>query len=120
MEDEQAKQHRRQQVVQGLREFADFLEAHPDAPFSRNWLIEYVPTREDLIKAARIMGSFDKKPDTDYFGVNRNFGPITYRVYTERTKVCERVVIGTRTVPAQAERTEDIVEWKCASLLDGE
>lgn len=65
------------------------------------------------------------------FGVALTVGVIKMTVYGDRNEVCERVVVGTREVTEEAPdpaavaalptttvtRVEEIVEWRCGSLL---
>lgn len=57
-----------------------------------------------------------EKVYSDYYcQVTRNFGDMRLTVHIGRENVCERIVTGTKVVPAQVyeERIEEIVEWKC-------
>lgn len=112
----------RELVIQGLREFADFLEAHPTIPASQQNFLSYVYTREELAKIARLT-SWQKVYEGDnYFTLRKTFSSgARFDVYTERSQVCRKVVTGTRTVAATPEHEEEIVEWVCedAALLGG-
>jgi hypothetical protein len=76
----------------------------------------------------------EKEYDAAYGKVKLHFGPIYVQAYTERSEVCERVVLGTREVVEEVKdpvalaavptitqtRTEDIIRWECKPLLVGE
>lgn len=104
-------------LIQGLRQLADFLEAHPEAPLSHVHVMEYIAKRDQFKHVARVMGNIDKTLNDDFFGIERCFGPVVYRIFTDRGNICERIVTGKRTIPAQPEHEEDIVEWSCAEPL---
>lgn len=112
----------RQECIAGLRELADFLDAHPEvaAPLYSS-LLSRVNTREDLMAVAQI-GGWKKVYEGEYFTLRRTFAGVTLDVYTDRTTVCRKVVTGQRVVPARPECTEDVFEWVCEeqSLLAGE
>ena len=63
-----------------------------------------------------------------YFIRRERFEGFKVRVYTNRRTVCEAVVVGQKVipavplhvVPASPERTEDVIEWQCKSVLAGE
>lgn len=115
----------RAEQIEGLRQLATFLEAHPEIPISYQTYNVYFEDKDDLRKAARI-GSWAKEYYGDYFVLRKIFaGHIQLDVYTDREKVCRPVVVGTRIVearPATPEQTEDVIEWVCESesLLAGD
>lgn len=107
------------EVTKGLRDLADFLDAHPDVRLNDPSHMVYVFSRDTLAAIARI-GGWRKVYTNDYFNLVRDFdGGVSLQVFTDRAEVCHKVVTGTRLVPAQAERTEETFEWVCedASLL---
>lgn len=104
-----------------LRELADFIEAHPDIPMPVGEINihVYVFTAEHLAEIARALGRAEKDHSGDYLHLVKPFGPIRLRYFTDRAKVCRRVVTGVRHVaetllPA---RNEEIVEWVCDEPL---
>lgn len=123
----------RADAIQGLRDFADFLEANEDASLpSGLYALDYQWGKENLLARTRELGGlWNKKEDGAYFSLVRHFGPVRYEVYTTRSEVCERVVTGTRTVTREEydpdalaqvpKRTvtaeEEIVEWRCPPSL---
>ena len=116
----------RDQFLFGLRELLEFVETHPGFPlpvlprFSVS-----VGSKEDLADAARTLGKVQKEVSSAWYSIQRQFGSITLDIFAARDRVCERVVVGTKVIPARPEvllpavpeRTEEIVEWKCGSLL---
>lgn len=110
----------RRQLTDGLRALADFLDAHPAVPMPYyNTLTAFVDSLDEIAKAARC-GSWEKNYVTDHFLLTKPFGNhLTLQIATDRKNVCERVVTGTKTLPAQPEREVEVAEWRCkdTSLL---
>jgi hypothetical protein len=131
-----ADQCRRRQFIEGLRAVAQFYEAHPEAWYdgihlTLNMYIWGRKTREILARTVRSFGQCTKKYDDTNITVSRKFGDqVTLSVFASRAKVCRRVIVGTRilparTVPASSEvylpaTTEEIVAWRCDPLLHEE
>jgi hypothetical protein len=102
-------------TVQGLREFADFLEAHQnfsgDGVYGRPRIeIEMqVSTEAQLKSVARDFGSFEKHPDKlpdYYYGIEKQFAGLWVTVRIDREKVCRKV---TTMVPKET--------WECPESL---
>ena len=90
---------------------ADFYEANPDFP-SPGVIHTNVCTvnKERMAELARMLGSFDKKLDHQYFNLVKSFSSVVVLdVFAPRDKVCEYVKVG--------EKTVDILEWRCGSIL---
>jgi hypothetical protein len=119
----------RQELIDGLRAFATFLEEHPEVPTPIGACFDvFVKTKEQVAALARIVGGRLAKETTEnWFFLRRHFGPIQYDINCARDLVCERVVTGTRTVAAVTlaakeavnipEHEEDVWEWKCGEIL---
>ena len=120
----------RDQYIQGLRDVADFLAAHPTLPTPTEHQLSVYNFGEDetLLLARRIakqLGSFKKNESGGNLVLEKTFGPITLRFVLLRKYICQRTVVGTRNVerrviPLNAKTEiveEEIVEWKCPSLL---
>lgn len=125
--------------VQGLRELADFYEAHPEVPlpiYSSNFTIfaktynfaEKQEAKAVVIAAARAFGHAEKTYTQTGFELKKEFsGGINLTVHSEREVVCTPVVVGKETIPGRVEpaiperyipeRVVDKIEWKCDSLL---
>src|SRR4051812_4960505 len=113
MNNEERAIEEREAFIQGLRQFADFLERTPAAPLPTRTMNAYVESKEALVAVAK-SGSFEKAVLDYWFMLRKRFGPISYELNIEREKVCERRVVGTREEPA---KTVEIVEWECAESL---
>lgn len=107
----------RQEYADGLRKFAEWVEETD---------VDYLPSlRVDLFsydkqdfdeKASQVGGYREKALVGSYAIVRRNFGPHSVEVNIPREKVCERVQVGEKTVPAAEaapERVEPVYEWQC-------
>tara|TARA_Y100001951_G_scaffold93860_1_gene89852 strand:+ start:184 stop:609 length:426 start_codon:yes stop_codon:yes gene_type:complete len=126
------------QMVDDLRDFANFVEEHgPDLPDVtvelRSWVWGYdaddsVPLSVALAMRAGVKTAdkVTKEYTDDYFRMFLKFGKLEYRVICNRDEVCEKNVIGTKTVTkkippkgnwTEEEVEEDIVEWVCNPLL---
>jgi len=117
-----------EQLVDGLRDLADFIEANPqfaDALSHPRFLL-YTHEAEDFARlASELGGDRQKDADDNFFGVSRFFGAIELYVYTSREQVCEARVVGTERVlvpdpnaPA-IEIERDVVQWECKPILGG-
>jgi hypothetical protein len=129
------------QRIAALRAMADWLESTPlDLPMSTEvscpvysgqiadprGILHTIDSQIGMALVANAAGSVDKEVTQYHFKLKKSFGA---GVYTEwvayRETVCERVVLGTKYVPAEPEkviaaqpaREEDVIEWKCPSLL---
>lgn len=116
----------------GLRAFADWLDAHPEVPLPNDgkssfsalgsFVLDDDQARETLAAVARALPG---KVDKDYSGesymrVHGVVDGIHVSYVCNREAVCERVVVGQRTVSKEVpvayeerEVTEDVVEWRC-------
>ena len=125
----------------GLRELADWLDAHPEwLPGGGANFYSYVhgaSADEDMkavmARVARDMGTATKRIDENSFSLDKQFGPHTFTAFTNRAKVCERVVVGTHIektvekVPVgevvyeerEIEVEVEEVEWVCPPSLLG-
>ena len=127
------------QLVEDLQDFADFVERHgselPNINVElRSWIWGYevanqgVPEGVALALRAGIKSAEEvtKEYSDDYFRLYMRFGKLQYKVVCNREEVCEKNVIGTKTVtkkmPPEGDWTEqeveeEIVEWVCNPLL---
>jgi len=124
----------REQWLGDMQEMLDFLCVHPEVPapiYSFSSGFASLPDDEQERDAVlRGLKSFRKVFVGDDFHAEKCFGlsgNVKLVLYTNRDKVCKRVVIGKKmvdevTVPAQEGRIipaheEDIVKWVCDPIL---
>ena len=119
--DEEREAKRRVAYVKGLRDFAAFLET-TDAPIPVGQTFNAPLYDKEKFKAAvKVIAGRGKKSFDDSLAYYRaDFETLTYQVYIMRNQVCERIVTGTKEVPAISypAHTEEIVEWKCEPWLE--
>jgi hypothetical protein len=100
------EQEKRAAVVQGLRELADVIERHPDAPLpflGEHGAISVFPhTPEELAEAARCYGG-EKQETANGLVLCKVFGAVHLQVHAWAAGVCERVEVGTKPVSKQVE-----------------
>ena len=128
---EEAYLHERDQevkvdLIQGLRDLADWLEATPSAPASYHTQITaFADTKEHAQAVAREGGNTEKEYGESYFRIIKKFGDtVRYHLAVERNIVCTKKVLGTElkevpdytNVPKVTKEVE-IVEWECDPLL---
>lgn len=130
MSDEQL---RRREFVQGLRAVAEFYEKNPSAWYdgmhlTLNMYVWGRAARKALIETARLFGCCNKTYDENNITVSRQFSEqVTLAIFAARARVCRRVVLGSRILPARImpatsevripASTIEIVEWECDPLL---
>lgn len=114
------------EYANALRRIADWIEEHPELPLPYQTALDYYSgtdqntlKKDTLLLFVKAFGSCNKKFNDTYIVVDKNFGGITLRAVAYREAVCERVVVGTRSVPEQyiPGHEEEIVEWKCPESL---
>ena len=108
---EQSAQGRRSEFIRALREYATFLEQHPDVDAPVYIVMNvFVDTKDDLVRHARA-SSWEKTYNGPWFSLTKHFGQdLQIDITAPRTTVCRRVVVGQATEPA---KTVDVVEWQC-------
>ena len=113
----------RQAYVLGLRELADFLDAHQGLPIpvglNHN---SFVYSKAELAALARTGVRWEKDGNGGFFYLRVTFsGGHTYDVNVQRSEVCRKVVTGTRIQPAVPAREVEEFYWVCDEpLLAGE
>jgi hypothetical protein len=138
----------REQYIQGLRDLADWLDAHEEFEINEYMdgciAINYVQTKEELAERARQFGPGKKFDDTYSIGLERSFGPHGVSLNIGKEQSCERIQVGVKEVTKtyrRGQEPEDAVlvdsayvavkeeepqyDWKCPpsllrSLSDGE
>src|SRR4051812_6452849 len=84
---------RRAASIRGLRELADFLEAHQVVPLPVLYgMNAFASNRAELAAAARV-GGWRKEYRDNWFTLERQFsGDVNLEVNIERSTVCRKVV----------------------------
>ena len=124
---------RRRHFIDGLRALALFYEQNPDVwydgiPVTLNMYVWGRAARETLARTVRALGSCAKNYDDTNITVSRKFSDqVILAIFAPRAKVCRRVVLGTRILPARIVPasgevhlppcSEEIVAWECDALL---
>ena len=117
-----------------LRALAAWYEEHLDAPSPASQVKIHVSAttddKETAARFARALAPCRKEHGNSLFILARDFGRIELRFIFWRSAVCTRKVVGIKVVPAkpartvelpaEPERTEEVVEWDCSSILDPE
>ena len=107
----------RDEFIHGLRELADFLDAHPTVEVPIYAMLNvFVNTKDELAAHART-ATWEKVYNGNWFTLRKEFGTIKYEINATRDTVCRKVVKGTRVVPARPEHTVEEVEWVCEEAL---
>ena len=117
----------------GLRALAYFYDTHPALPQLEMPYSTYVGTgeyaKQCLQAIARSVPTTIKEyTDEGLFYLICDFGGnVIVKFFTGRASVCEKKVVGTRIIPAkhvdahdEEAREEQIVEWICTPLLEGD
>lgn len=121
------------EFVKSLRELADFYEAHPGLKppgnMSQGVFTIFPSGKDEMAVHARELGTCEKQVTETMFYLIRKkpIGLFTLQAAEWRSTLCERVVVGTETVPEQVVEAKvipayerEIVEWRCPeSILDG-
>lgn len=113
--------------TEGLRRLADLLDATDSTtPYDNYRHLIVCSTRDELVQTVRRLGGRwdkDEKPD-HWFGMTRQLGGrVSIYAYVAREQVCEKRVVGTKTVLVPAddapmvEVEREIVEWVCPGSL---
>lgn len=127
----------RDKLVEGLREFANFIEEHGlELPIRSNkvkmtqWLYdsqeyvgsEYTTTvtaKEKARRAALVMGNVEKTWGSYALDLKKGFGPVTLEFSISKENICEKKVVGFKDHPettVEAYR-EELVEWECRDSI---
>jgi len=116
-------QKKHDEMVQGLRDLADFLESRPDVGVpSFSDFNMFTHSQEDFARRMRLMGSGEKRQAYSYLMLEKKFGPLTLALNILQSDVCERVQVGERKVearPAIEAHTVPVYEWDCPESFLG-
>lgn len=105
------------EYADGLRQLADFIEEHPDAPRPFDTLFTFIYDRQafvacaiELAKGGKVTKSMDSGED-GYYKATRQFGRVSFEVSIPRKIVCRLVTPAVYDCPdslleAAAEYTE--------------
>lgn len=105
---------RRAATIQGLRDLADFIEAHPQIPLPFMPGFDVMFDDVDALRAAfHLTGKWDKKYLPTYAYYRKDFGPVGLELTIARDKVCRRVQTGTKRVEAVEAHDEPVWDWVC-------
>lgn len=102
--------------IEGLHALANYLETSElEFPYYSGIRLDVFTYNEDnFADQSRKLGGFREKVlEGSYAIVKRTFGPHKIEVNISREKVCTRVEVGERVVPATEERVEKVYEWEC-------
>ena len=110
--------HPHADLIHGLRDLADWLEAHPEAPevYQANVQFLHGAGAQEL---ARLMAPCEKDWSESLLTLRRSFGPVHLVSHHWRTEVCTRRIVGTtwveeKIIPAHR---QEVVEWDCHPIL---
>ena len=118
----------KREFIAGLRELADFLEAHPELPQPVNGSFNvFVRDKATFVQIARSLNYATKNGNGELFWLTKQFsGEVSVDINVARELVCQRKVtpvnIPECVVKAQPEcvvpaHTKEIVEWDCDPIL---
>ena len=126
---ERAQKHRKE-TIQGLRDFAQFIENGgpvPDMVISWKdfWKIDDESEKKRFLRDVPKMGEFKREESDHSLCLKKSFGPVRFKLEARRELVCVRRQVGTTKIPAQPaqpaqpERETPIFEYDCPpSLLE--
>lgn len=114
-----------EKFAKDLRDMANFIEKNEDIPLPSSVTIQVFPNgKEGMGLVAKAMKSFEKLYCDQLIRIKKSFGRVQLEAIEMRANICERRVIGTKTVKVQkpvtfqeVEETKEIVEWDCGDPL---
>jgi len=114
-------QQKRREYAEGLRDIADWIESTDtnidQLLFTGQNFDLFTYDKETFDAQSSALGGFrEKVVQGSYAITRRRFGPHKVEVNIYRDKVCERVQVGEKVIPAQEateERIEPVYEWRC-------
>lgn len=109
------------EFAKGLRQLADWYDAHPEAPVPNETSLYAcaTDTKEEAVRIATMLGSCQKEWNNATLTLVKTFGAVRLGFVFWRSSVCTSRIVGTREVPERVvpARTENIVAWDCHPLL---
>jgi hypothetical protein len=123
-DDKPKSQTKRELYTAGLRQLANWYDAHPEIPLPGLEHTNYtVDSKEHAAALAKALGTFEKQYSEWSLTVVKMFGNIEARFVFTREQVCTKKVVGVETIPAKfieaytiEAQTKEIVEWECHAL----
>ena len=126
----EAELQARRDYVSALRMMANVVEANPSVvvPYHGTAIIRVEDVEQLRREVKAYGGKWDKDPDDSSYVLRRKlaYGLELY-IYSDREKVCKRVVVGKERVPetvipAKPEQVvpaheKEIVEWHCPQVM---
>lgn len=114
----------------GLRAAAEFYENHAEIKMPHEMSVTNYSThsKKDAADVLRAVGECQKDYSESQLTIKKEIAPGFFlRFVFSRERVCERVVVGTKIIPSHVlpargettvpERIEEMVEWRCGSIL---
>ena len=118
-----------QAMIDSMAAFVNFLESRPSLPLltmNDVYIFIYGDSVEERLEkfanAVKVMGTGKKSYDA-FLNFTKHFGVFNLVAACRRQEICQRVVTGTKVlpaepektivVPAKPERTEETWEWEC-------
>lgn len=104
-----------QNLIDGLRDLAKFIETHPDLPTCHGtptvsyWFYSWSIDKRTPQSISQICGETDSKIEKEYFVMSRSFGPVTMRFTWQACDVC-----------IQATELVEIKKWSYPDLSAGD
>lgn len=89
-------------------------------PETHEWILDDAKTVKEfakVVKWAKDRGyKVEKKYTEDDFNLYIETPVGSFNFYSTRKVVCKKIVTGTKVVPAQPEKIEDVTEWVCEKV----
>ena len=122
-----AGEHPHRELIDGLRQLADFIEQHEDS-VTNNETVDVISVQPITEVVGRHYGLLTKDADDTFFRLRKRFGKrVSIRWIQGRENVCKRVQVGTKVIPAtpatvveipaQPEKVVPLFEWECPDSL---
>ncbi len=115
----------RKETLAGMRDLLWFLEQNPDITLPSFVFTTWVWNKADLLAKGRALGTVAKEVGSGTFTLSKHFAKaVALKVSTYQSNVCEKKVVGQKTVEYQPareavqEHTEDVYEYDCKPLME--
>lgn len=106
---------KRTEFISALRDFADWLDQHPDVMVPGYAVLNAFPDTLDVLQAQARAAGWEKVWGDGWFSLRKVFGDesLIFDVSVPRETVCRKVVTGTRVQPATPEQIVEEYTWEC-------